>query len=106
MSDAPHDDGGWTRRSFVRTLLASGFAAAVQPVCAQTILTDEKGLVTEAFELPTGDRPIPAYCAMPASDCAWRLSLPVSTASKRRPRWRKYSPRRTHWRTPSALNWS
>ena len=77
MSDAPHDDGGWTRRGFVKTLLASGFAAAVQPVSAQTILTDEKGLVTEAFELPTGDRPIPAYCAMPASGGPFPVVLVV-----------------------------
>jgi carboxymethylenebutenolidase len=56
---------GWSRRGFVFTLLASGFAAAVQPVSAQTIVTDARGLVAGELELPTGDRPIPAYQARP-----------------------------------------
>ena len=35
----------WTRREFVVSSLATGFALAVQPVSAQTITTDTKGLV-------------------------------------------------------------
>jgi carboxymethylenebutenolidase len=36
---------GWTRRQFVASLLATGFALAVQPVCAQSVITtDTQGL--------------------------------------------------------------
>jgi carboxymethylenebutenolidase len=35
----------WDRRNFVVTVLASGFALAVQPVSAQTITTDVQGLI-------------------------------------------------------------
>jgi carboxymethylenebutenolidase len=58
----------WTRREFVARLLAGGFALAAQPVVAETmIVTDSKGLVAEEVEIPTADRPIPAYLAMPES---------------------------------------
>jgi carboxymethylenebutenolidase len=54
----------YTRREFVMTALATGFAAAVQPVAAQTqIKTDSQGL-TEG-EVKIGD--MPAYRAMPAN---------------------------------------
>jgi len=55
----------WTRRDFVAGVLASGFALAVQPVAAETIVTDTRGVVDGVVELPTADRPIPAYHAMP-----------------------------------------
>jgi len=55
----------WTRRSFVATVLASGFAAAVQPVSAQAITTDTKGLIAGEVKIPTADGQIPAYRAMP-----------------------------------------
>jgi carboxymethylenebutenolidase len=52
----------FTRREFVMTTLATGFAAAVQPVQAQTqITTDAKGL--SAGEVKVGN--MPAYRAMP-----------------------------------------
>jgi carboxymethylenebutenolidase len=58
----------WTRREFVAGLLAGGFALAAQPVVAETtIVTDSKGLVAGEVEIPTADRPIPAYRAMPES---------------------------------------
>jgi carboxymethylenebutenolidase len=64
----PAKDNAWTRREFVTRLLGGGFALAVQPVVAETmIVTDSKGLVAEAVEIPTADRPIPAYRAMPES---------------------------------------
>jgi carboxymethylenebutenolidase len=53
------------RRRFVKTLLASGFALAVQPVSARTIVTDGAGLNVATVKIPTLDRAIPAYCAMP-----------------------------------------
>jgi len=55
----------WSRRSFVATVLASGFAAAVQPVSAQTITTDSKGLIAGEVKISAADGQIPAYRAMP-----------------------------------------
>ncbi|MGH7429821.1 MAG: dienelactone hydrolase family protein, partial [Candidatus Methylomirabilaceae bacterium] len=62
-----------TRREFVVTTLAAGFALAVQPVTAQTIGTDATGLTAGEVKIPTGDGEIPAYRAMPARG----NSLPV-----------------------------
>jgi carboxymethylenebutenolidase len=55
------------RRSFLVTSLAAGFAAAVQPVSAQTITTDANGLVAGEIKIPVKDGEIPGYRAMPAS---------------------------------------
>ena len=55
----------FTRREFVVTSLATGFALAVQPVSAQTITTDTKGIVTGEVKVPTPDGQMPAYRAMP-----------------------------------------
>jgi carboxymethylenebutenolidase len=55
----------WTRRTFVTSMLASGFAVAVQPVSAQTINTDTRGLVAGEVKVPVKDGEIPAYRAMP-----------------------------------------
>ncbi|WGV28570.1 dienelactone hydrolase family protein [Halotia branconii] len=56
-----------TRRQFIATAtLATGFALAVQPISAQVITTDEKGLVAGAVKIPVKDGEIPAYRAMPA----------------------------------------
>src|SRR5713226_10508136 len=57
----------FTRREFVVTTLAAGFALAVQPVTAQTITTDTKGLVAGEVKIPVEGGEIPAYRAMPAS---------------------------------------
>jgi carboxymethylenebutenolidase len=58
-----------TRREFVVTTLAAGFAVAVQPVSAETITTDAKGLEAGEVKIPvkTGDKEgeMPAYRAMP-----------------------------------------
>lgn len=68
-----HDDlkswlpkADFTRREFVVTTLATGFALAVQPVSAETIATDTKGLEAGEVKIPTADGPMPAYRAMPA----------------------------------------
>ena len=56
----------FTRRRFLVTTLAAGFALAVQPVVAQTtITTDVKGLVAGEVKIPVRDGEIPAYRAMP-----------------------------------------
>jgi carboxymethylenebutenolidase len=56
-----------TRREFVMTTLATGFAAAVQPVMAQTqIHTDANGLTAGEVKVPVKDGEMPAYRAQPA----------------------------------------
>ena len=58
----------FNRREFlVTSILAAGtFAAAVQPIQAQTqIKTDDKGLVAGEVKIPVSDGEIPAYRAMP-----------------------------------------
>jgi carboxymethylenebutenolidase len=55
----------WSRRGFVMTSLATGFALSVQPVSAQTITTDAAGLETGELKVPVSDGSIPAYRAMP-----------------------------------------
>ena len=58
----------FSRRGFVVTSLASGFALAVQPVMAQTVITtDANGLDAGEVQIPVADGKIPAYRAMPAS---------------------------------------
>jgi len=66
-----------TRRQFVVTTLAAGFALAVQPVSAETITTDTKGLIAGEVEIPTNDGPIPAYRAMPATGNLFPVVLVV-----------------------------
>jgi carboxymethylenebutenolidase len=55
-----------TRRGFVQTSLGAGFAAAVLPVAAQTMITtDTQGLTAGEVKVPTKDGEMPAYRAMP-----------------------------------------
>jgi carboxymethylenebutenolidase len=55
------------REFFVTSIFAAGtFAAAVQPIQAQTkITTDSNGLVVGEVKIPVSDGEIPAYRAMP-----------------------------------------
>lgn len=55
----------FSRRKFVVTSLAAGFALAVQPISAQTITTDTNGLTAGEVKIPVSDGEIPAYRAMP-----------------------------------------
>jgi carboxymethylenebutenolidase len=55
----------FSRRGFVMTSLASGFALATGPVSAQTITTDTNGLDAGEVKVPTADGEMPAYRAMP-----------------------------------------
>ncbi|MGW5958557.1 dienelactone hydrolase family protein [Methylorubrum thiocyanatum] len=56
-----------SRRTVIATSLATGFAMAVQPVAAQSIITtDTNGLTAGEVKIPTRDGAIPAYRAMPA----------------------------------------
>jgi carboxymethylenebutenolidase len=56
-----------TRRAFVVGSLAAGFALAVLPVSADTIMTDSKGLVAGEIKIPVAGGEIPGYRAMPAA---------------------------------------
>ena len=55
----------FSRRGFVMTSLAAGFALSVQPVTAQTITTDTNGLEAGEVKIPVTDGEIPAYRALP-----------------------------------------
>ena len=67
----------FSRREFVVTSLAAGFAVAVQPVSAQTITTDANGLVAGEVKIPVAGGEIPAYRAMPASGKSFPVVLVV-----------------------------
>ena len=63
-----------TRRGFLVTALASGFAVAAGPVQAQTaIKTSDEGLTAGEVKIPVKDGEIPAYRAAPAG----QRDLPV-----------------------------
>ena len=67
-----------TRREFVLTSLAAGFALAVQPVTAQTMITtDASGLTAGEVKIPTSGGDIPAYRAMPNSGGPFPVVLVV-----------------------------
>ena len=56
----------FSRRDFVRTSVGSGFAAAVLPVAAQTVIkTDTTGLLAGEVTIPVGNFKMPAYRAAP-----------------------------------------
>ena len=54
-----------TRRAFVTSALATGFALAVRPVTAQTITTDSTDLEAGEVKIPAAGGQMPAYRAMP-----------------------------------------
>src|SRR5690606_20981527 len=66
-----------TRRGFVVTSLASGFALAVQPVTAETITTSSEGLEAGEVKIAVKDGEIPAYRAMPAEGGPFPVVLVV-----------------------------
>jgi carboxymethylenebutenolidase len=68
---------GFTRREFVVTALAAGFALAVRPVSAQTISTDASGLDAGEAKIPVADGEVPAYRAMPATGGPFPVVLVV-----------------------------
>lgn len=63
-TNKPH----WSRRDFMAGSIASGFALAVQPICAQTMIhTESYDLAARTVMIPTENGSIPAYYAMPAA---------------------------------------
>lgn len=63
MTNQPTLDVG--RRAFLATI-AGGFALAVQPISAETLLTPADGLAAGLVSVKAADRAIPAYRAYPA----------------------------------------
>jgi carboxymethylenebutenolidase len=55
------------RRTFIAASIAGGFALAVQPIAAETIITDAQGLTAGMVEIAAADRAIPGYRARPAA---------------------------------------
>ena len=62
------------RRIFIKTALGTGFAAAVLPVCAQTMIkTDTAGLTAGEVSVTVNGTKVPAYRAQPEG----KTNLPV-----------------------------
>lgn len=57
---------GFSRRGFIVTSLATGFALASSPILAQAISTDSKDLIAGEVKVAVADGTIPAYRALPA----------------------------------------
>ena len=57
---------GVTRRNFLVSTLATGFALAVRPTWSATIVTDSTGLTAGEIRIPTDDGEIPGYRAVPS----------------------------------------
>lgn len=67
-----------TRRDFIMTASAAGFALAVRPLSAQTMIqTDETGLRTGEATIDTGSGALPVYFAAPAEGDALPTVLVV-----------------------------
>ena len=67
-----------SRRGFIVSSLAAGFALAVQPVAAQTVITTgAEGLEAGEVKIPVRDGEIPAYRAMPARGKNFPVALVV-----------------------------
>jgi len=77
--DALVPPGGLSRRGFGRTALGAGFAAAVLPVTAQTMIkTDAAGLTVGEVDVPVGGFKMPAYYAAPAGKSQAPVVLVIS----------------------------
>ncbi|HRH16500.1 MAG TPA: dienelactone hydrolase family protein [Aquabacterium sp.] len=68
---------GVSRRGFVMTSLATGFAVASNPVLAQAITTDSQGLIAGEVSIPVADGKIPGYRAAPAKPGKYPVLLVV-----------------------------
>ncbi len=68
----------FNRRQFMVSALGAGFALAVQPVAAQTVITtNSTGLTASEIKVPVAGGEMPAYRAQPASGRSWPVILVV-----------------------------
>jgi carboxymethylenebutenolidase len=75
------DEQKFDRRGFVVTSLGAGFALAVMPLCAQTMIsTPADGLVAGEVKVPVKEGEIPAYRAMPATGSGFPTLVVVHEA--------------------------
>ncbi len=73
VAKTPLSDGV-DRRGFIKTALGTGFAAAVLPVCAQSVVkTDTTGLVAGEVTVMVNGQAVPVYRAQPEG----KTNLPV-----------------------------
>lgn len=71
--------GGVYRREFLKVALGTGFAAAVLPVAAQTVIkTDSAGLDTGTFHVNVNGQAVPVYRAAPQGKSGLPVVLVVS----------------------------
>jgi carboxymethylenebutenolidase len=74
LADKPADSEGVDRRDFLKVALGTGFAAAVLPLSAQTVIkTDGAGLATGTFNIIVNGQAVPVYRAAPEG----KSNLPV-----------------------------
>jgi carboxymethylenebutenolidase len=67
LSEPKSEGEGVTRRTVLTTAMTAGFALAVQPVSAETVITDTKGLTAGMTKFKGADGvEVPAYYAVPA----------------------------------------
>ena len=67
-----------SRREFLITgAVATGYALAVRPVSAETIVTPSEGLVAGEVKIPVAGHEIPAYRALPAKGGPFAVVLVV-----------------------------
>jgi carboxymethylenebutenolidase len=67
-----------SRRGFIAASLAAGFALAVQPIAAQTVITtDAEGLEAGDVKIPVRGGEMPGYRAMPARGKNFPVALVV-----------------------------
>ncbi len=60
-------NSGLSRREFLVSAITTGYAMAVHPVQAQTlVMTDSAGIVDEMVQVKNGDTVVPAYMAYPS----------------------------------------
>jgi carboxymethylenebutenolidase len=70
--------GGLTRRRFVVTSLAAGFAAATLPIRSEGVITTPaEGLLAGEVKIPTSDGVIPGYRAQPVSGAPFPVAIVV-----------------------------
>jgi carboxymethylenebutenolidase len=75
---AGRPERGLSRREFVVRSLAAGFAAAVLPVRAGSVIsTSAEGLEAGEVRIPVGDGELPGYRAMPGSGGPFPVALVV-----------------------------